>query len=352
MAVQQFTRCIEPERFEPRSRPKMAAMAAVFAGTFAAYALLTGHPLCALFAIQLWTCMLWILYCENWLYERLICIGGDVEAIGLVVKLDPPKFTGKFWDVDNDYCFNLLLQCAGAGVQEGDPELQNSPYGVLIENKPVILALGSKVPGYKNNGYMVPADPPNSATLHCELEGSVIHDYYLLMQALLGITVLAFAACMILPPWLSWISWLILAILLGLTFIGMYGSQFTHPGSPSDVNPDLPTIHKNEDVLYVQGTWVYDPLHDGYNEIHPVKVCCKIGCWNFNWANTNCDPDKGPTEYDKHCLPGGGTNGIILRLRNALEEARAELTIANQKLPEHQWRFHPDLDGCIREVIL
>lgn len=350
MAFQQFTKCVEPENFEPRSRPKMVVTATAFAGIFATYALLTGHPWCALFAVEIAWCMFWILYCENWLYERLICLGGDVDAIGLVVKVDPPKFTWNLFDVDNDYVFNLLLQCTGFGVQEGDAELQNSPYGVLIENKPVILALGSKVPGYKKNGFMVPEDPPNSATLHCEMEGSVIHDYYLFLQAMLGITVLAFALCVLLPHWISLLSW-ILIILAVLIVGGMYESQVTHPGSPSDVNPDIATIHKDQDVLYVHGTWVYDPLHEGYNEIHPVKTCLKIGCWNSNWANTNPDPNAGPTEYDKNCLPGGG-GGVILRLRNALEEARADVTIANQKLPEHQWRFHPLIDACVPDVIL
>ncbi|SRR6266436_510483 len=351
MAIQQFTKCVAPEKFETRSLPAMAAAAVAFASPFAAYALLTGHPLCALFAIELWTCMVWILYCENWLYERLICLGDFRDAVGMVIQVDEPKFTWKFWNPDNDYCFNLLLQCTEFGVQEGNPALQDSPYGELIKNQDVIKALGSKVPdkgGYETDGYMVPLktpglqNSPKSATLHCELEGSVVHDLNLIMKILLGITVLAFAVCMILPPWLSWVSWLILGILAILIFVGMYGSELYHPGSPSDVNPDLPTIHTGNaeglgaDILYVQGTWVYDPLHEGWNEIHPVTFCSKVGTWDGDWDDYNCT----------------GTPGIILRLRNALEEARADETIANQKLPENQWRFHPDLDGCTREVIL
>jgi hypothetical protein len=327
MAVQQFTKCIEPENFEERSRIAMAAAAAAFASPFIALAILMHHPWCLVFVAELGWCMFWVLYCENWLYERLICLGEFRDAVGMVVQIDEPKFNLKFWDYDNDYCFNLLLQCTEFGVQEGDAALQDSPFGELIKNQDVITALGSKVhgdDGYETDGYMVPLKTPGvqnpikSATLHCELEGSVVHDLNLIMKIMLGISVGAFALCMFVPLWVSVIIMIIIFILI---FAGMYGSKEFHPGSPSDVNSDLPTIHHGNaeglgaDILYVQGRWIYDPLHEGWNEIHPVTYCSKVGTWDGDWDDYDCDsvpPD------------------IILRLRNGVQEARADQTIAIQ----------------------
>ncbi|CAN5551159.1 hypothetical protein BH20ACI3_BH20ACI3_32360 [soil metagenome] len=352
MALQHFTRCIEPERFRRRSIPGMVAMAGVFAAPFIAFAIVSGHPFCLAFALLMGHWMYWILYAENWLFERLICLGGDREAIGLAIYVSEPRgisLSTDTFDFDNDYSINVLLQCTELGVKEADQALRDSPYGGLIRNQTLITDLGSEVPGYEKNGYdLGDHDPTGSATLHCEFEGSGNHDQYLLAQAMLGIATAAFAVCIFVPWWVSLII-LILLFLAGL--IGMLINKVGHPGSPSDVNPGLPTIHKDQDVLYIQGTWVYDPLHEGYNEIHPIKVCCKIGCWKGDWINTNCEPNGGPTGYDDACL-SSTEPPIILRLRNGFKEAQAEETLANQKRPEHQWHFHPDLDGCAPQVIL
>ena len=352
MAIQQFTRCIAPEQFRRRSIPGMVAMAGVFAAPFITFAIVSGHLFCLAFALLMGFWMYWILYAENWLFERLICLGGDREAIGLAIYVSEPRgisLSKDTFDFDNDYSINVLLQCTEFGVKEADQALLDSPYGELIRNQTLITDLGSEVPGYEKNGYdLGDHDPTGSATLHCEFEGSGNHDQYLFAQVMLGIATLAFAAC-ILVPW--WVSLIILIVLFLAGLIGMLINKVGHPGSPSDVNRDLLTIHKDKDVLYIQGTWVYDPLHEGYNEIHPIKACCKIGCWNGDWSNTNCEPNGAPTGYDLACM-GTPDPPIILRLRKGFQEAQAEETIINQALPEHQWHFHPALDGCARDVIV
>lgn len=352
MALQHFTRCIAPEQFRRRSIPGMVAMAGVFAAPFITFAIVSGHPFCLAFAILMGHWMYWILYGENWLFERLICLGGDREAIGLAIYVAEPRgisLSTNTFDFDNDYSINILLQCTEFGVKQADQALQDSPYGELLDQTLITDLGSSEVPGYEKNGYdLGDNDPTGSATLHCEFEGSGNHDQYLLAQAMLGIATVAFAVCIFVPLWVS-IFILALLFLVGLGL--MIGNKVGHPGAPSDVNPDLATIHKDKDVLYIQGTWVYDPLHEGYNEIHPIKVCCKIGCWNGDWTNTNCNPDQGPTGYDLACT---GTPGppILLRLRKGFQEAQAEETLANQARPEHQWRFHPVIDACAPDVIL
>jgi hypothetical protein len=73
------------------------------------------------------------------------------------------------------------------------------------------------------------------------------------------------------------------------------------------------------------------PLHAGWNEIHPIKVCTKVGRSDGSWS------DQPPD--------------VILRARHEFEVARADETVASQARPEHQWQIHPDIDGCDPVII-
>ena len=55
-----------------------------------------------------------IQFCDWWLNVRLICLGGDRSAVGVIYHLEPPptpSATDEFnvGDYDTDYSFNLLL---------------------------------------------------------------------------------------------------------------------------------------------------------------------------------------------------------------------------------------------------
>ena len=299
MALQHFTRCIAPDLYRRRSIPGMVAMAGVFAAPFVTFAIVSGHPFCLAFGLLMGFWMYWILYAENWLFERLICLGGDVEAIGLAIHVSPPRgisFSTDTFDFDNDYSINVLLQCTEFGVKEADQALRDSPYGELIRNQTLITDLEPEVPGYEKDGYdLGDADPTGSAT-SCRIRRFRQSRPISVRPGDVGDRHRRVRRVHLRPHVGQPRSFCILLALAGLT--GMLINKVGHPGSPSDVNPDLPTIHKDQDVLYLQGTWVYDPLHEGYNEIHPIKVCTKIGCWKGDWTNTNCEPNGEPTGYD------------------------------------------------------
>lgn len=337
MAFEQYTRCVRPADYRKRSYWEMAATAAAVTGALSALAAVAAEPWCLVFLAPVFGIVFLIGYCRNWLYERLICLNGDRDVIGMIASVSPPVGLFKLeWpfinaDWDNDYSINLLLQNTELGVTQGDAEA-SSPYGELVKPQQVITDRVPKTPGYPPDGHLTP-NPDNpeqkSATLHAEFEGAGNYDLLQVSQGLLSFFIAAYLVCLVAPLVIS----ILLAILAALAFIaGAIAAHGVRTGSPSDTNPEIETLHVNVDVVYVRGTWVYDPLHEGWNEIHPIKVCCIIG---------KCD-GEGTTEP---------ADDVILRIRDGFDVALAEETKANQARPEHQWQIHPDLDGCADVVI-
>jgi hypothetical protein len=341
MALQHFTRCVDPALFEPRSIPAMVAKASAITAALTALALLAGHPACIIVAVEIGTVSFFLFYTDNFLNERLVCLGGDEVAVGMVLSVEEPHFD--FWD--NDFSVNLLL--CGSILQESDddPDMAQAaatPFGRLISTVPPIPDRPARIAG--SRGQDKKGTGITAWALHAEFEGSGPYALMQLSLAMLGIASIAFLLCLAVPPGFDW---LIALLVLLLMIAGGIAAHHIHPGSPNDVNPDIPTIEVNSGgrnagahVLYLEGTWVWDSLHN-WDEIHPIKVCCLMGTWEGSWAPFDCakgtDPDQG---------------GIILRLKREFELARAEETLANQARPEHQWRLHPDLDGCSRDIIL
>ena len=332
MAFKQYTRCIPPSEYISLDRAILiTTQALLVGGTAAAIAIAAAHPICLIIALEITAIAAVVAYCRNWLYHRLLCLGGDRDVIGVIASISPPSPAMFDFDWDTDYSINLLLENTEFGVTQAQAE-QSTPYGYLIAPQDGVTAVGRATPGHTA---LDKATGKTSAILHCEFEGA--GNYHLLLgaEAALGLAIAALIACIALPFPADLI--LALAALLALILGGLLGnSDF---GSPSDV--DAGELHTNTDenggygagadILYVQGTWVYDPLHEGWNEIHPIKICTKVGKWDGDWSTP---PD------------------VILRARNGFEVAQAEETRANQARPENQWRVHPDLDGCAPDIII
>jgi hypothetical protein len=346
MAFRQFTRCVEPADYRRRSYARMAAQAAAVSAPFAALGAL--KPWCLLLLLEIFPLAFVIAYCRNWLYERLICLDGNRDVVGAVISIsEPPGFLVPDWD--NDYSINLLLRNTPFDVTQAVAE-ETPPYGELIHPHQAILDRQPETPGYPADGYTAKdkATGTESAALHCEFEGAGNHDLMQISEGALGFAIGAFLACLLLPfPADLVVSIMLAAAAFLLSLLGAILAKTVRQGSPSDVDPGLGDIHTNTgpgpngqgvgaDVLYVLGTWVYDPLHEGWNEIHPIKVCSRVGRpggWDGDWGTQPADD-------------------VILRIREAFRVAQAEETKADQARPEHQWRVHPDLDACARDVIL
>jgi hypothetical protein len=351
MAFKQFTRCIEAAKFNPNRVGVIIGYGAIAGGTALGIVALSGRWDCWPLIAEITAMAMVVGYCENWLFARLICLGGDVDCIAVIASISPPSPDLIFssgddvfdLDWDTDYSINLLLENCEFGISQADAE-QTLPYGNLIAPQAAVTNIGLETPGHKA---FDEASGTTSAILHAEFEGAGNHTLLQAADAALGLAIAALFACIILPFPVGLILGLLslLALILG-ALLG--NNDF---GSPSDAGGG--ELHTNTidpdsgqavgaDVLYVQGTWVYDTLHEGWNEIHPIKVCTKIGCWKGDWGDIKCGEEGDPAPPDI----------ILLRVRKGFQEAQAPETLANQALPENQWRFHPDLDGCASDIIV
>ena len=206
------------------------------------------------------------------------------------------------------------------------------PYGELIKAQQAITDLGLATPGETATDV---ATGIESAVLHAEFEGAGINDLKIGAQVGLGLSIAALLACVYIPgPW----GLAVAAILAFLAFLaaligGLFGLGDT--GSPGDVDPGLGDLHTNDaaqggigaDLLYVYGTWVYDTYHEGWNEIHPIKVCARVGRWDGDW----------PKDLD---------GDMIDRINGGFDDARDPGTKHEGERPKHGWHEHPDVDGC------
>jgi len=345
MPYRQYTQCINAHSF--RGSPIIEAVAAaLFVSLLAIVTIilatggLAGLAGGAAAALGVVTGLL--SFCHWWLYGRLVCLGGDRCAIGMIISVEPPSAkTPTFQRLDSDYSFNLLLPPLLPGASQADVIAQGVD-GNLIAEQPatsqILLDFKGESARTCDAEKCGETNCPDTAALHCEFEGAGMYIFYQWLKVIFGILIvgtIAGALCLI--PIIGWIACAIAAALLvvaAAAFIAAIVHGNLDAGSPSDVDPSLGgEMHQNDcsgvgaDLVVVSGEWVYDSLHEGWNEIHPIRHCQRIGTWTGFWPWT--DPQA---ERDKWC--------------GAIASAGSPLTVDNQRKPENQWTVHPSVDGC------
>jgi hypothetical protein len=352
----QYTQCVDIADFNPANPWGQAALVGLYVTLpvgvvpFLIALAATGglDVLCLLLVAEIFAIASVIGYCYWWLFRRLICIpdppdhpaysAGNHLVIGTLIDILLPASITQFPDIDNDYCMGILPACAPLG---GDlDQVGNSkPYGYLVAAQPVTIDAGLLFTGNSAVDHEFKDHPEleiKSQTLHCEFEGRAVYDMFLAARFALFPVFAALWVCLFVPG-IGWIIALILG-LLGLAGLAIgLGIGWVDAGDPSDVNPNIGELHRNDehhqgaDTLVVAGHWVYDSghrfdHHTGYNELHPITFCCKTS------PVTNCDPDQV----------------ILLRNRwqDAIGDATSTTTLENQTLPQNLWQVHPVIDGC------
>ena len=322
MAYVQHTECVAPDDYTGLAPGLIATAIGV------GLALLAGAVFAAL-SIGGLTAL--VLYCRWWLYGRLVCLGGDRCAVGLLVATHPPSNKTGFDAFDTDYSVDLLLAPSKSG--DDDATVLGGFQGELIRKPATVTSHGWDYQGeFAEVPVLLPVGAPpglrKMPILHAEFEGGGVWVLYNCALAALALVVVGTVLCAI--PIIGWIACLIAAA-LALLIVGIGAIvALNDTGSPTDVDPTLDDLHSLKDVLLVRGTWVYDSAHEGWNEIHPIKHCQRI-----------LDVSSG--------VLMGWPADIDARVRawcGAVTDATSAATTDLQSRPEHQWTVHPVVDDC------
>lgn len=327
----QYTRCCRPQDWTSLVNYMIGATATLLTVALVTIAI---AGWCALFYLGVAAAAEAVAACTWWLNKRLVCLGGDRSAVGMLVAIEPAVGkSGYFGELDTDYSINLLLYPNLPGVSQADAEI-SSPYGELIKEQQGIIDFVGFFQGEKAKE---PADPPEggreSAVLHAEFEGAGVHDFLIGASISLGLYIAAIIACAAIPPPWGVLLAGLLALLALLAWFLSHAVGASDYGAPRDVKGAPSELHTNDkktsigaELLYVQGTWVFDSFHEGWNEIHPIKKCTSVGKWNGAW----------PADIPE----------IAKKLDDGFADASDPSTIARQQEPPNRWEIHPLIDGC------
>lgn len=344
-----------------------------------------------------------IAYCHWWLYDRLICLDGEVCAIGLLGNVEPPEKKTFPDSLDTDYSINLIL--APHNTQELPPDYPASvPPPPPGENKTEYFekkfkeALHRQIADDGIQGHLIreqnttgdektvfgaktyPFEGYFSTVassrvlhkfqpyLHCEFEGGGVKRLYDAAKAALAFATAAAVVCAI--PVFGWIACAILAVIALVITIAGFFNGLDDKGKPSVFDPKtgatLSTLENLQDILFVKGDWVYDTAHEGWNEIHPIKDCQLVakatrdtsdhvdwdeaiapfmvagGKWSFDLT----DPSKPKTVKKSGPPSVDDWKGWVTFWCDGVDAASNPFTVSAQAQPENQWEIHPEVDGC------
>jgi hypothetical protein len=329
---------------------KATAIAAGVTAALTVVVLSLAQPWCLIFVAEIAAFTWTVSFPKWWLYDRLIAnpenqsaTSGpptDETVIGLLTSVE--AIGGSFPDnFDTDYCFDLLLENIKSSTPDTptyDAAPYPGPYGYVMKEQLALWDLQqANAGGYGMKSFT--GHGSNLTTLvapcvHCEIEGKGMYDLLTSTTALLVATSIAMAAALAIGefwPWGAVLSALmaLLAFLFGWAASNDQAnpSQITPPISGPLVSLATSTPNQPADLLMVTGTWVYDTMHSGWNELHPVKSWQRAGTWKGSWPSS-IPPSVGAT--------------LVAMKKSAMSPS----TKAAQLEPQNQWKLHPLVDGC------
>ncbi len=336
MAYREYTTCVKPANYVDLGFTYAGAIALEASVTTALIVLKSGGTTSVVIvsvAIALITSL--IGFCVWWLHGRLICLeGGQCVIIGMVVgspTVEPLTKAG-----DDDASIFVLLAGGPSTLDKNRPisDYTTALQGGMLEAQTAVVDLGRGYSGQNDGEYM--------KSLHCEFEGSGIQD--VLEWAILILALLIALLVLLLIPGgviVSAIIWLLIVLLWLVTTIAGISALLDpfDPGNPDDATGSNYGTLTAGDIVVIQGRWIYDSLHDGWNEIHAIHACQKIwmkdpgGPWPVLPDGTDlADPASVSSAIQKWC--------------DTLKGATGAETGGNRTDPPNQWIVHPLLDGC------
>ena len=330
-----------------------------------------------------------IAYCHWWLTDRLVCLGGERCAIGILGAIEPPENKKGLDKFDTDYSINLILAPHNFGEAPlgpppppptfpggFDPDedyrqrmhhqiADDGIQGDLIREQDTTAVprtlLGAKRFDFEGSFNTLAAANvvyKYQAYLHAEFEGGGVQKLLEAAEAALALATAAAVACAI--PFFGWIACAILSLAAAIVSIAGIFNALNDKGHPTDVNPDLTELHSSADVLVVKGRWVYDSAHEGWNELHPITYAQRIGSYDLHvWPadlpgywfgrlkewRQQLKPDISPADLNKPA-DAAEWRAWVAFWCDKISVATSPLTRDAQARAENQWTVHPDIDGC------
>lgn len=336
MAYREYTTCVKPSNYVDLGFTYAGAIALEAAVATGIIVLKSGGATSVVIVSVLIALIASLIaFCVWWLHGRLICLeGGNCVVIGMVVgspTVEPLSKAG-----DDDASIFVLL---AGGPPTLDPQrpisdyTENTPQGNMLAAQTPVIDLGRGYSGQQNGKYM--------KALHSEFEGSGIQD--VLEFAIVILAMLIALLVLLLIPGGEVISAIITLLVILLSLLGVTAVTGAlldpfDPGNPDDANRVNYGTLGAGDIVVVQGRWIYDSLHDGWNEIHAIHACQKIGykdpeaAWPVINGTDLGDPASVSTAINTWCDIFKGATGA--------EKG------GNRTNPSNQWIVHPLLDGC------
>jgi hypothetical protein len=349
MAYKEYTSCVKPSHYVNMGGTAIGfrnigiLLATNGLAAFLIIAFL-GAPWKLMLAIALFTSM--VIYLYWWLHVRLISLAGETCVVGVITGLgpaDPAPTTDGKWG-DNDFSMNVLLAPGPTNYTEPKTVYwETDPQGDLVAENDAVFSAGR---GYVQDTEPAPAEGHHKyvSSLHSEFEGDGIRNLLIWASVILALLI----AALFLPAVLKG-----LAILLAIIFsLFAAGDAFVPPGAPgagdpADVDPSLAELKRGDIVIY-KGEWIYDSLHRGWNEIHPVRACAIVGYMDLPDLTK---PEIAQTPWPSAlCGIGLDTTPKVVAFRkkwcDAIEDADHCEEEGSHEDPANDWTIHPLVDGC------
>ncbi len=338
MAFKQYTKCVDPGSFTDASPNGWVGKLFIAGGVLALLAVVTlaivaaATPLSSKPAIltAIGLVLAIIAFLTWWLEGRLICLDEADRNCAIIGRVQSHGLSDKFKGGDDDFTMNLLLAPGQEYLTDVNVKITNIGRGYTTREH------------YRDE-------------LHCEFEGDGIYQLREYMYVILALLTLAF--------YLPWPADFILAMIALL--IGLIGgirdfrapSQAPNPGNPLDVSKDLATLTRG-DLVVVKGEWIYDSLHAGWNEIHPVRHCeiikereeIDVPDADLDWSDyVVFDPTTGTTVDFTNAASVESYRQYLCGMIKDAEEAEEG---GSRDDPRNDWGVHPLVDGCKPPIII
>jgi hypothetical protein len=338
MAFKQYTKCVAPGSFTDLSPESWVGLLLIGQGVLALLAVVTLAVIAALspltskpaILVAIILVMEIIAYLTWWLEGRLICLDEEERNCAIIGRVQSKGLSDSFKGGDDDYTMNLLL---AAGQDH-------------------LLAVNTKI---TNIGRGYTTKEKYLTQLHCEFEGDGIYQLRQYLYVILALLTLAFYL-----PWPLDFIVSLLAILIGL-FGGIMDfrspSHASDPGNPLDVNEELGTLTR-DDLVVVKGEWIYDSLHAGWHEIHPVRHCeiirereeIHVLDEDLDWSDyVVINPATGLAVDFTDAVSVESYRQVWCGMIRDAEEPEKD---GSRDDPKNDWGVHPLVDGCKPPIII